>query len=431
LPRSVLRTPPEVVGVSFYRALSSGLTARSADVPLRRLVAVAVDVGKSSSAVMACDFTGCMLVPPTQFAMTRTGMHEVITRIEDTLPADVALVRVGVESTGHYYRPLVAADAWPSGWEVVTLNPAHVAIQRRANGQRGVKTDAHDLVAIVDLLLAGRGMPVTLGSDALVQLTAWAGLRLRRVKARKATKAQLLGQLDQAFPGLTLALRDVLGTKVGRLIAAEFADPTRLARLGEQRFRAFAAHRGLVVQKSTAARLVAAARTALPTAQAEVARSLLTADQALLAHLEDQIAAAERQLAALLPDTPYAVLTSVPGWGVVRAAQYAAAVGSLSRWPSAKHIYRASGLTPAQYESAGQRHDGGISGEGSVVLRRALLDLGIGLWHQDTAAQTYAASLRARGKPGGVIACALAHRGNRIAYALVRDQQPYDPARWS
>jgi transposase len=181
-----------------------------------------------------------VLVPATQFTMTRTGMEQVIARIQASTPADAALVRVGVESTGHYCRPLVAADAWPSGWEVVTLNPAHVAMQRRGNGQRGVKTDAHDLAAIIDLLLAGRGIPVKLGSDAMVQLTAWAGLRLRRVKTRKATKAQLLGQLDQAFPGLTLALRDVLGTKVGRLIAAEFADPARLARLGEQRFRAFA-----------------------------------------------------------------------------------------------------------------------------------------------------------------------------------------------
>jgi len=59
-----------------------------------------------------------------------------------------------------------------------------------------------------------------------------------------------------------------------------------------------------------------------------------------------------------------------------------------------------------------------------------LLDLGIGLWHCDPSARAYAASLRARGKPGGVIATALAHRANRIAYALVRDQAVYDPDRW-
>jgi transposase len=83
-----------------------------------------------------------------------------------------------------------------------------------------------------------------------------------------------------------------------------------------------------------------------------------------------------------------------------------------------------------QYESAGKRRDGTISREGSVTLRRALIDLGVGLWLNDPAARSYAAGLRARGKNGGVIACALANRANRIAYALVRDQQPYDPDRW-
>lgn len=36
-----------------------------------------------------------------------------------------------------------------------------------------------------------------------------------------------------------------------------------------------------------------------------------------------------------------------------------------------------------QYESAGHRRDGGISRKGSLQLRRALIDLGNGLWHSD------------------------------------------------
>lgn len=84
-----------------------------------------------------------------------------------------------------------------------------------------------------------------------------------------------------------------------------------------------------------------------------------------------------------------------------------------------------------QYESAGKRRDGAISREGSVELRRALIGLGIGLWHSDPAARAYAAGLKARGKHGGIIACALAHRANRIAFALVRDQANHDPSRWT
>jgi transposase len=82
------------------------------------------------------------------------------------------------------------------------------------------------------------------------------------------------------------------------------------------------------------------------------------------------------------------------------------------------------------YASAGRRRDGAICREGSVALRRALWDLGVGLWHCDPPARADAASLRARGKPGGVIATALANRANRIAFAMVCDHAVYDPARW-
>jgi hypothetical protein len=44
-----------------------------------------------------------------------------------------------------------------------------------------------------------------------------------------------------------------------------------------------------------------------------------------------------------------------------------------------------------------------------------------------------AGAIRPQGtrKTWEIIACALAHRANRIAFALVRDQAAYDPARWA
>ena len=39
--------------------------------------------------------------------------------------------------------------------------------------------------------------------------------------------------------------------------------------------------------------------------------------------------------------------------------------------------------------------------------------------------------MRARGKPGAVVVIAMAHRANRIAFAMVRDQQPWDGSRWA
>ena len=285
--------------------------------------------------------------------------------------------------------------SWPAGWQLVELNPAHVTEQRRVQGRRRVKTDAIDLEAITELVLAGRGTPVTARAVVLGELAAWVGHRSRRVESRTALKNQLLGQLDRCFPGLTLALPDVLGTKVGRLVAEHFTDPARLASLGQTRFIRFAATRGLIVKGPVAARLVAAAREVLPTRDAAVARQMVDKDLQMLRVLDQQVSDAEDELGALLPHTPFEVLTTVPGWATIRVSAYGAAVGDPSRWPGPPQIYRAAGLSPMQYESAGKRRDGAISREGSVELRRALIGLGVGLWLNDPAAKTYATALRA------------------------------------
>ena len=397
--------------------------------PVMAATVVAVDVGKNTAVLSVTDAARHRLFGPVEFAMTAPAVAAVVGRVCAVLPG--AAVKVGVEAAGHYHRPLLGPRVWPAGWELLELSPARVAEQRRVQGRRRVKTDAIDLEAITELVLAGHGIPVTARVAAVTELTGWAMQRGRRIQTRTATKNQLLAQLDRCFPGLTMVLPNVLGTKVGRLVAAEFADPHRLAALGVPRFVRFAANRGLRVRRSAAERLVTAARNALPSPEVAVARQVLAADLVLLACLEAQIAAAEAKMARLLPDTPFAPLTTVPGWGTVRAANYGAAVGDLDRWPGPRQLYRASGLSPAQYESAGKRRDGSISREGSVALRRALIDLGIGLWRADPAARRYGQQLRARGKKGGVIGCAMANRANKIAYALVRDQSGYDPGRWA
>jgi transposase len=393
-------------------------------------VVVAVDVGKTSFAVLVSGADRRRLLGPVECAMTRPALNWLVDQVRAVLPGLDSRVRVGVEAAGHYHLPLITATSWPAGWQVCELNPAHVTEQRRVMGRRRVKTDAIDLEAITELLLAGRGEPVTDRQQVLGELAAWAAHRTRRVAARTATKNQLLGQLDRGFPGLTLTLPDVLGTKAGRLVAEHFADPARLAALGPARLIRFAAARDLQLRRPLAERLVAAARDALPTRDAAVARQILAADLALLAALDAQVSTAEIELTRLLPASPFQILTTVPGWGVIRAANYGGAIGDPNRWPGPRQIYRAAGLSPVQYESAGHRRDGGISREGSVELRRALIDLGVGLWLTDPPSKTYAAALRARGKHGGIITCALAHRANRIAHALVRDQTAYDPTRW-
>ena len=73
----------------------------------------------------------------------------------------------------------------------------------------------------------------------------------------------------------------------------------------------------------------------------------------------------------------------------------------------------------------------GISREGSVELRRAIVELGrgVGLHHPDFIA--YRRRLLSRGKPPLVTMIAVGHRAHRLAFAMLRSQRPYNADRWA
>lgn len=128
------------------------------------MVVVAVDVGKKTVACSVTDEKRHRLLGPVDFAMTRSGLAATLERISEVVPAEVG-VKVGIEAAGHYHQPLMTASSWPTGWELLELNPAHVTEQRRVQGRRRVKTDAIDLEAITELVLAGHGTPITERSE--------------------------------------------------------------------------------------------------------------------------------------------------------------------------------------------------------------------------------------------------------------------------
>jgi transposase len=136
-------------------------------------------------------------------------------------------------------------------------------------------------------------------------------------------------------------------------------------------------------------------RVGRPRAERLVAGGRRRADPARLDDLDAQIRAAEARIGALLPVTDYQILTITPGWSVIQAA----ALGPRTRWAPAAKIYRAARLALIQYESAGRRNDGGISRDGSVHQRRALIELGIGLWQCEPASRAYGPTLRSAASP--------------------------------
>ena len=399
-----------------------------------RCLVVPVDVGKSAAMALVADHYGEMVVAPFEFTLTETGFGLLagsIARAEAVRCAEV--VRVGVESAGHYHRTLVARLR-AGGYEVVELNPAAVKEARAQQLLRRLKSDARDLGAMAELMVRGAGRCPAVRTDALATQAAWVAHRRRKVAARVALTNQIIGQLDLVFPGLDGCFSDLLGARAGRVIVTDICDPDRVRRQGVEGLRRFVGRRGVALSRPKAAQVVEAARVALrlPDGERTVLGKVLTADLALLSSVDAEIVAAEAALSEVLATTPAAILTTLPGVAVVRASNYGAGIGDPARFPNAAAAYRAAGLVPALYQSAGRsRTRQHISREGSVELRQAIIELGRGLAQHDADFRDYRRRLLDAKKPASVAAVAVGHRAHRLAFAMLRDQKPYDPARWT
>jgi transposase len=399
-----------------------------------RCVLVGVDVGKHAALALIADGFGQLLAPAVEFALDEVGVDALESAVRDVVVGRQAgLVRFGVEACGHYHR-LLLARLRSAGWDSVELAPAQVAAARGQMGYRRLKTDWRDAAAMVEVLLRGGGQPVHPQADAIGQLQAWVAHRQRKHAARVALGNQLLGTVDLVFPGLQGCFTDLLERKGGMFVLRELAgDVDRIGALTPVALRAAAAEHGVRMTADKTVPVIAAARRALRLHEAErlVRLKMLAADLALLDALFAEIAAADTAVEQLLPHTPARVLLSLPGVGAVRAGAYAAALGDPARFPTAEHAYRASGLVPSQADSAGVRRRGRIGREGSAPLRDAMIDIGRGLAQHDEHFAAYRRQLLARGKRPKVAAVAVGHRAHRLAFALMRSQTHYDPARFA
>jgi transposase len=395
---------------------------------------VPIDVGKRSAVSLIADHDGRIVQDPFGFSMTSTGARRFMDVVAATERSTGAgSVRIGIEAAGHYHRVL-ASTLHARGLDVVELNPAAVKTARRQLGQARVKTDVRDCLAMVELLVRGQGWPFHRNVDQIALQAMWVGQRRRKMAACKALTNQVHALADLAFPGIASTFKTGFDSPTLRMLLSTVRGPAELAALDVEELVAHAAANGRRMLRPKARQVLAAASDALrlPDGQQQAAQCLLAREISALEQLHSEITHCDDTLAQILPGTPAAVLTTIPGVGVATASYYGAALGDPWRFANASAAYRYSGLSPAAYESAGRRSGSPrISREGAVELRRAMITLGtsMGLSHPDFV--TYRRRLIAAGKKPLIATIALAHRAHRLAFAMIRSQVPYDNDRWT
>ena len=146
--------------------------------------------------------------------------------------------------------------------------------------------------------------------------------------------------------------------------------------------------------------------------------------------LREDIAFVDGQVEALLGDSSGHILTTLPGVWTVRAAAFAAHTLPVQRYHTAEHLYSATGLAPASYESSTVRRRGSISRTGLPEHRDALMAIAWGLSQHTPAFQQRRRELATRGKTGIAARVVLARHACRLCWRMLHTQEPYDDRRY-
>lgn len=404
--------------------MSSELLAQA--LPGSTLV-VAIDPGKVAHRVWFSTGDDGLLEQPRSVPSLRPGLDDVSDAIRRL--AGVVAPVVAIEATGALHGSWVRAleERFPSSVRVFA--PSETAAARAQLGSRRFKSDDRDCAALTYLARQGQGRPVV--EDPVEAMRAVVRYRRGLVAERKVAQQRLHDQLNTLCPGLSapaghgrvLELQDSSGQAV-LACAVAFAGRAPSARSLQARApgRLFASNARYWAERW---------KQCLPPPPDAAARAeRLGRSVARWRAIRTDIIAAETDLEALLAVTDGQVLTTLPGVSVLRAAGFAAFSLPVERFPSAEHLYSATGLAPARYQSATINRTGRISRTGLAEHRDALMGIAWGLSQRCAPFAERDAELRARGMAPIQARVALARHACRLTYRMLRTQQPFDEQRY-
>lgn len=384
-------------------------------------VVVAVDPGKVMNRVWVSNGTG-LVEEPVSLPVARSG----IAALEKMLAAHGGELVIAIEATGSLHRAWAAELDRLHPGAVRLFAPSETKAARIQLGSGRFKTDDRDCAALTYLARQGVGRRQS-EESAVEELRGAVRHRRGLVADRKKAQQRLHEQLNALCPGLSAPAghgRSLpVETPTGQAVlacAVAFAGraPSTRSLIGRAPGR---------LSKATAEYWACRWRDCLPPPpDAEQRAQRVGRDLARYRTLQADLAALEQEIAILLARTDGQVLTSLPGVAVNRSAAFAAHSLPIARFPDAEHLYSATGLAPAMYESATLRRRGRISRQGLAEHRDALMGIAWGLSLSSPSFAERKAQLRARGMAPIQARVALARNACRLTYRMLVTQQPFD-----
>ncbi len=428
--------------------------------PYYNTLFVSLDIGKNVHWFGA--YQGFELKPafePFKIRSNKAGFEQVTAVIDGLLNCGQhQQIFMGHEPTGIYhqgwaralterYGPYLCGEQIPA-LSYQFINPLLSSRKREElNKGRKRKTDRLDLLAIAHCLRDGVGQPAFLAEPDTLQFQLWGKAYRRAIRDQRRLTVELITQLDRLWPGAVVNLKRFskmhpdLETPVPlirskplerqrlRAILQHCPNPYDFLALGQDGIQAFyRTHIGRC-GSATANLAFQVVKTALlpPFEVAALLADQLQRDFDHFLLLEAHFANLAAQADLLVPDSPAAVLVTIPGISPLLAARYLAHLGHYLRFTDPAQIWAFAGFDVVIQESGDFRRLGHITKKGDPGFRDTLYLIGLHTAKNVPAIAQAKQRALARGKGQVAATIHAAHKANRLCHHLLFHQLPFHP----
>ncbi|WP_419959370.1 IS110 family transposase [Psychrobacillus sp. BM2] len=407
---------------------------------LEKVLLVPIDVSKVLQKAMILNYFGDVIHIPFSFMVSQTGMQLLIKEIEEAKQTCQAeQVFVGIEATGHYYEDIVRilTDA---GYSVHIINPSSTHEERKQH-LTYTKTDDIDLYLIAEALVGNKATNSKLPSGMYKELQNLTRARRSEINKRSRIKMEIRVVHDhiwREYQGISVLVDKKVKTKTifsdfwGKAslhLLTHYPHASQILELGEDGLQELSKKHNLKIRKTTMDKLLFAANESVSKPLDQLSSELFLLKKKLKAYewATQTIKEYEEEIERIFVQTDGIFLLTVPGIGLVTAAEIYCEMGDLSHYTNAGQLIKKAGTNPVIKQSGpGGGYFGRISKQGNANLRRAIYTAGRCLARHNEALKPFCIRLKEKGKKAGKINIAMGNKFIKIAFAMLKNQKPFE-----
>ena len=398
---------------------------------------VGVDVAKSVHWARFVDYRGVEIGKALCFKNNRKGYESIIAKIHaiinmKMLRYPIETVMIGMEPTGHYWKPL-ANYLMTAGYRVVGVNPYHTKRAKELDDNSPTKNDKKDAITIARLVKDGRFFDPYLPQEIYGELRGLTNARVSVMKRNNAVKNTITAILDEYFPEIWTVFKKPLKGKASRQILRSCPFPSFILAMDED---GILAEIRKAVKKTVGMKKV---RELISIAKDSIGvQNGLDAAKMRLGWLLDELELAEKQLReveqameTVLHKTGYAAqFLSIKGIGIVTSASFLGEVGDPLRFQNARQIANYAGYNLVEDSSGKSKSGTCISKRGRKQLRSILYQMAFTMVGKNAEMKTLYQHLTTRKSNPLKKKQALVVVSKKIItviYSLLKKQETYKP----